>query len=579
MNPEVKKCQNCHQEFRIESDDFNFYKKIDVPSPTLCPDCRQRRRYAWRNERVLYRRNCDLCGKSTVTIYSPNKPYKVYCPPCWWSDKWDALQYGRDFDFSRPFFEQFRGLQLQAPRIALLTKNSTGSEYTNHSDNNKNCYLSFSTFDSENIMYSTNVWAASKDCMDLHLVRAEGGAELSYECIDTSRIYHSQFSRLMKDSSDCLYCFDCHGCSNCFLSSNLRNKQNYFMNQPLSKEEYQRKVGEFNLGSYKVREGLYRRWMDLVQTGSLHRFAIIEKSNGVTGNMIFNSKNSFRIFDADKAEDTKYGVICPDVKDTMDGYHYGFACELNYEVHALIHTYNVFFTHLSYDDSHLQYCDSCHNSENLFGCVSLRSKKYCIFNKQYSEDEYKALRAKMIAHMRDTKEYGEFFPSQLSPFGYNETQGNIYMPLSKEEALRMGFGWEELVTGSFGKETIKPEEVPDDIKDIDDSILAQAFACVQCGKNYNVVEPELQFYRRENIPIPRFCPPCRYLRRINLRPPRNLWHRQCQCSGQGSDNGVYKNTVPHQHGEGHCPNEFETSYAPERKEVVYCEQCYNSEVI
>jgi hypothetical protein len=45
-----------------------------------------------------------------------------------------------------------------------------------------------------------------------------------------------------------------------------------------------------------------------------------------------------------------------------------------------------------------------------------------------------------------------------------------------------------------------------------------------------------------------------------------LWHRQCMCS---------KN---HPHHGGRCSNEFETSYSPDRKEIVYCEQCYNSEV-
>jgi hypothetical protein len=42
---------------------------------------------------------------------------------------------------------------------------------------------------------------------------------------------------------------------------------------------------------------------------------------------------------------------------------------------------------------------------------------------------------------------------------------------------------------------------------------------------------------------------------------------------------TYQNTSTHPHHENnHCPNEFETSYAPERKEIVYCEQCYNAEV-
>ncbi|MBI4119570.1 MAG: hypothetical protein HY456_01835 [Parcubacteria group bacterium] len=50
------------------------------------------------------------------------------------------------------------------------------------------------------------------------------------------------------------------------------------------------------------------------------------------------------------------------------------------------------------------------------------------------------------------------------------------------------------------------------------------------------------------------------------------------CTGRESDNEVYENATDHFHGEDHCPNEFETSYAPERSEIVYCEQCYNAEV-
>src|SRR5258708_3975746 len=103
----VQACQNCKKDFTIESEDFSFYEKIKVPAPTWCPECRQLRRYAWRNERTLYRRNCDLCDKSTVTIYSPNKPHKVYCHDCWWGDGWNPASYGHDFDFNRPFFAQF----------------------------------------------------------------------------------------------------------------------------------------------------------------------------------------------------------------------------------------------------------------------------------------------------------------------------------------------------------------------------------------------------------------------------------------------------------------------------------------
>jgi hypothetical protein len=212
------------------------------------------------------------------------------------------------------------------------------------------------------------------------------------------------------------------------------------------------------------------------------------------------------------------------------------------------------------------YCDSCHNSENLFGCVGIIKGSYMIFNKQYGKEEYAILKDKIISYMKKTGEFGEFFPPQLSPFGYNETQGQVYMPMKKEEVLSKGWKWEDMAPGTFGKETIKSEDIPNSIDDVFDSLLKEALRCIRCDKNYNIVQPELQFYKREKIPVPRLCPECRYEQRISLRPPRSLWHRQCMC-----------NKANHEHS-NKCLNEFETPYAPDRKEIVYCEQCYQLEV-
>ena len=59
MEEQIKNCQNCKQDFVIESEDFSFYEKMKVPPPTFCPDCRLARRLIWRNERTFYKRICD----------------------------------------------------------------------------------------------------------------------------------------------------------------------------------------------------------------------------------------------------------------------------------------------------------------------------------------------------------------------------------------------------------------------------------------------------------------------------------------------------------------------------------------
>lgn len=120
--------------------DHEFYEKISpvfagkkytMPSPTLCPEERQRRRFAWRNERKLYHRKCDKTGNQIISIYSPDKEYTVYDHRIWWGDEWSAFDYGQKFDFNRGFFEQFDELMHRVPLLSIYNLDSENSDYTN----------------------------------------------------------------------------------------------------------------------------------------------------------------------------------------------------------------------------------------------------------------------------------------------------------------------------------------------------------------------------------------------------------------------------------------------------------------
>jgi len=339
----------------------------------------------------------------------------------------------------------------------------------------------------------------------------------------------------------------------------LRNKKYCFKNQQLPKEEYFKQMNSLNLKNYSERLKLYKEYIDLLVKDSIYKYAIIEKSVNSRGNFIFNSKDNKNIYETGDSENSKFVFCALKIRDCYDSYHIGGnSVDMTYEVHALSGSSNVKFSHLSYDNTFVEYCDSVHNSNNLFGCVGLKKANYCILNKQYTKEEYTELKEKIIEHMKKTIEYGEFFPALLSPFGYNETQGQVYMPMNKEDALKKGFKWQDNIPFLKGKETIKPEDLPDSIDDIKDSITDEILKCIKCERNYNIVNQELELYRRMNIPIPRECPNCRYLARIALRPARKLWHRKCMKEG--------------------CTNEFETSYSPDRPEIIYCEKCYQQEV-
>ena len=200
---------------------------------------------------------------------------------------------------------------------------------------------------------------------------------------------------------------------------------------------------------------------------------------------------------------------------------------------------------------------------------------------EIQKEQLKEIKNQIISEMKKNKKWGNFFPVNMSSFGYNETAAIEQFPLTKKEALAQGFKWEDIERGTYKKETIDWRTFPNSINDLPRNfdVSKEIFVCVECNKNYRVIKDELSFYQKMSIPIPRECPECRHRKRFKNRGPNNLWHRRCQCAGIESDNKIYQNTVNHpHHNKNHCSNEFETSYSPERKEIVYCESCYQKEI-
>ena len=258
--------------------------------------------------------------------------------------------------------------------------------------------------------------------------------------------------------------------------------------------------------------------------------------------------------------------------------------ELSYEIISAISLRNVKAGYCVWHDYDSSYCDTCEDSNNLFGCVGLKNKSYCILNKQYSKEEYEALLPKIIGQMNEApfvdkkgREYiyGEFFPSEFSPFCYNETVAEEYFPLTKEEAIKDGYLWKD-AEGRNYQFTISNSEIPDQIKGVSDSILNEIIECGHaknkcsegCTEAFRIIQQELDFLKKMNLPLPRFCPNCRHAERFRQKNPLKLYSRTCQC-----------NSPEHEHAKNSCPNKFETTYSPDRLEKVYCEDCYLKEII
>jgi hypothetical protein len=571
MTSEIKNCQNCKKEFTIEPDDFGFYEKIKVPPPTFCPECRAIRRFLWRNENCLYKRNCGLCGKKVISVYPESTVFPVYCHECWWSDKWDAQSYQSKVDFEKSFLLQWKNLSERVPKYSLYNVNAVRSDYCNICMNTKDSYLVFGSGFNENCMYGNTLFKCKEVIESLWTKKSENSAYL----IDCESCYGTLFAQDSGSCIDSMFIYDCHNCQDCILSTNLRDKQFYIRNIRLSKEEYikEKKAIIKSIGSHKKFVQILADFNE-IKTKALRKFMIGKNHINSTGNFIYNAKNARNCFFVSDIENLKHSVKSVEgQKDSMDIFGVSVGGELMYD--SLNVDYASRGKCILHGDHIIDsaYLLDCHNSSNCFACIGLRNKSYCILNKQYSKEEYEALVPKIIQHMNDMPyidskgrvyKYGEFFPPELSPFCYNETIAQEYFPLTKEEALKQGYRWKDREERNYAID-IKNEEIPDNITEVKDDIVNKVIECEhkgncneQCTEAFKIIESELQFYRRMNLPLPHLCPNCRHYQRLKQRNPLKLWHRKCMREG--------------------CINEFETSYAPERKEMVYCERCYQQEV-
>lgn len=540
----------------------------------------------WRNERGFFRRTCAKCNKSTIAVYPEESGIVVYCRPCWWQDDWDALDYGVEYDPSRPFFVQLNELLRRVPLPSLFGLYSTlqNSEFTNMIGYSKDCFfLTMADWD-ENCSYGSNVYHCNDTFDNLMLDESQ----LCYETTSCQKCHEAFYS------VDCTSCFNISfsknlvGCSNCIGCVNLKNKQYYIFNQPYSQEEYEKLSPQYAPTS---RAQIAKVWRQARALWAKYppRFMHSRLTDDVSGDYIYNSKNTHDSFMAQDVENGRYvGLVTPGkTTDAYDHTHYGVNTELVYETLQVGNgASNIRFCWFvltgAQDMEYSIFCST--NNKNLFGCVGMKKKEYCILNKQYSKEEYDKLRAQIVTEMDSNPytdstgrmyKYGEFFPTDFSPYAYNVGSAQEFFPLDEASAKTQGYAW-AAPKKSENLPTVLAEEIPDGPAQNVPNAIKEIYECAhkgtcadQCSGAFKLTQAELNFYAQFSLPLPALCPNCRHYARVALRNPWKLWHRQCMCAG----------STAHTHGETQCANEFKTSYTPDRPEIVYCEQCYQQEVV
>ncbi len=553
-------CRQCSTGFEITDADLQFYdsispvfgdRKCPIPPPTLCPDCRFQMRLLFRNDRHLYHRKSSLSGKQIISIYSPEKTFPVYDQDEWWSDQWDAKAYGKDVDFSRSFYEQLHELRLTVPRISLFTTGAENSYFTNHTLFLKNSYLIFGGGNDEDCLFG-NYISFSKDTVDGLCLYS---CERCYEGISSQRCYDCQFFMNCRDCTSCLLIEDCESCTNCIGCFGLHRKEYCIFNQYVGKEAFEAYKKEL-LPLTRAKIAALREHFDAMVITLPHRANHIYASEGSTGDAVYNSKNAVNCFDVTNCEDCTNVAFTPKGINSKDAtFTSPDGVDHNYMIASTVGAPHSAFTFLVWYGNDVYCSIECHHCKNCFGCAGMKNAEYCILNKQYTKEEYEELVPRIIEKMKADGEWGEFFPLSMCPYGYNETNATDYFPLTRDEALQKGFAWRDETDQqeTYLGPAFTPPEV---ISDVGNDICSKILICEATGKPFKIIPQELKFYRDMGLPLPNRSFEQRHKDRIRKRTPRHLWDRTC----------------------ANCQEPIQTTYAPDRPEIVFCEECYLKQV-
>ncbi len=551
---EWRTCVYTGESFPVFEKEKHILDELDQPLPNMSPSMRWRNVYMMRNERHLYKRVCDLTGKNMLSVFPPEYPGKVFHSHEYSSDVWSPFDYGIDIDFWSDLKWQIQDFFDTVPRRALnivVGRDMENCDYSNYGFSSKDCYMCQTPALAEKCYYS---YVAFQSVYNFDTYWNEK-CEISYESIYCIESYATFYCQNVEDSRDCWFCYDLIWCKNCIGCVWLNGKQYYILNEGVSEKQYNEKLEQI-LSSHESIIEFQKQFEDLKT--SIPKKALKNKlSENVYGNVLRYSKNlinNFVIADLQDSIHVTYAGM--ESHHLLSGDNGGM--NSSYIYNSIWFANSTQWAYISFGGwNRSYYLHDCNDCNDCIFCIWLNNQQYCIFNKQYSQEAYEKLLPKIIEQMTSDGEWGEFPPSNISVFGYNESTAQEYFLLDKSQATQQWFLWSDYTMPMPDVEkTIPADKIPDSIADIPDDILNWAIKCELTGQPFKITSQELEFYRKHNLPIPRRHPDQRHIDRMALRNPRRLHERDCDK----------------------CWVKLQSTYAPDREETVYCEECYNKEI-
>lgn len=553
LRPGERTCSLTGEKWMMDEEEIGWYKKFNVPPHPWSPETRMKHNVGYFEMYQFWYRDHPDTGKKFVSSVHPST--KIPSLP---DDDW----FGRDFsdtnkevELGRSEFDQMYELLLRTPIPASRHIEKPKNSITISSFGDVNSYFVVAC-KSKNSLYSTDVYQLENS------IECSAGSSVtdSFRILQSHRMHNCKFAHVCFDCMDSAFLFDCRNCQNCFGATNKRNKQYLWFNEQLSKGEYEKRLSEVDLSCRSELQKYKDRFMKLMAEDTVWPENFNEKCTNVIGEYTVNAVDCKYIF----------GGMNGPYRDLYHiSYPYG-ECHTCAFTGAPVNASEIYMCNIASTSSkclfsysikncqRVEYSYYCHDCEDCFGCFALQRKRFCIFNKQYTEEAYYKKLDEVKSAMLERGEYGHFFPAKFF-IGYWPDGGTVLYPETKacdEDYDPLVFDPEaDGATGQIDESKLrKNTEVPDCIDDMkDEDWLGVPVYDAKFGRRFAYLKPELDFYRKHR-----------------LAPPTDHFIERVYSFWKEENSEVWRSSIC-----GKCQKELLVTINqmyPDR--TIYCRPCY-----
>lgn len=541
-------CPLSGEKWNFDEREMDWCRKFNAPRLDYSPRTQMQRLLSFRTAYEIFWNTHALSGEPILSYLHPDVPIPVVTDNEGHNLDMDVHpEYQASYDLSLPLLPQLTDLVKTVPMGARReTKNVINTIGVGMWDV-EDCYMVFSTVGVKRCMYTYYCLEGSEDTMQSVFVQS------CQNCFGSTRAERCYSCFVALESRDCLNCrfvFDCRNCEDCFGATNLRNAKYVFFNEQLSKDEYEKRVAEIGLSCRSVFDAMYKRFVELVESSPFPE----------TFNINSPDCHGEYLFDCVRTSDSHYMIRCTDCH-----YNYGSKDSENCIYVAssypatncwmsaqMWHCNNMKYSMNCGQTQNTEYCFNCFDCEDCFSCVGLRQKRFYIFNKKYTEEEYGRRVDEIKCAMLERGEYGEFFPLEVSPNGTQFSMASVLYDMNEDEMKRIGAPIYDPDRGAVlapknGQEMppLNIADVPDCIADVEASAwVGKPFVDMGVNRRWAVVPQELTYLKSHKLPFPREHYSSRLRRQIqmlNLIDTEDATCTACQKSLKVHKNKTFKN--------------------------------------